>query len=110
MGGAPLQLPYKPRRHRVLQGSYCRLELQDRLVVAQRSRGAEQHQAGDALRAEFCHAPGGEAAPRVADQAGALGPDGVQEGHHVGGEVLDAVAAGWPLGVAVAALVHGKAW
>jgi hypothetical protein len=43
----------------------------------------------------------------VADQGGALGPDGVQEGHQVGGEVLDGVAAVGPLGVAVAALVDG---
>jgi hypothetical protein len=42
----------------------------------------------------------------VADQGGALRPDDVQEGRHVGGEVLDGVAAGRALGVAVAALVQ----
>jgi hypothetical protein len=42
----------------------------------------------------------------VADQAGAFDPDGVQEGHHVDGEVIDGVAAVRPLGVAVAALVQ----
>jgi hypothetical protein len=60
------------------------------------------------LRLEFCHSPGDKAAPRMADQAGTLDPDGIQEGHHVGGEVLNAVTAGRPLGVAVAALVHGE--
>jgi hypothetical protein len=39
---------------------------------------------------ELGHPPGDKAAPRVADQAGPLGPDGIQEGHHVGGEILDA--------------------
>jgi hypothetical protein len=44
----------------------------------------------------------------MADQSGAFGPDGVQEGHHVGGEILHGVAAVRPLGVAMAALVHGE--
>jgi len=42
----------------------------------------------------------------VADQGGPPDPDGIQEGHHVAGEVLDGVAAVRPLGVAVAALVQ----
>jgi hypothetical protein len=49
------------------------------------------------------------------DHAGALDTGGVQEGHHVGGKVVDPVAAGRALGVAEAALVqlrHGcpPAW
>jgi hypothetical protein len=44
----------------------------------------------------------------VADQGRPLKADGVQEGHGVGGEVVDAIAAGRALGVAVAALVHGE--
>ena len=50
---------------------------------------------------------GRQAAPRVPDQGDALDPDGVQERHHVGGEVVDPVAAGRALGVAVATLVGG---
>lgn len=107
MGGGPLQLPREHRRHRVLQGSHRGLQRQLLLVVAQPSRGAEQYQPGDALRVGLGHAPGDKAARRVADQGGALGPDGVQEGHHVGGEVLDGVAAVGAFGVAVAPLVHG---
>jgi hypothetical protein len=44
----------------------------------------------------------------VADQVRTLHADGVQERHRVGGEVVDAVAAGRALGVAVAALVQDE--
>lgn len=63
VGGAPLDLPRELRWDRVLQSSNGRLELQHRMVIAQRSWRANQHQAGDALRLEFCRSPGDKAAP-----------------------------------------------
>jgi hypothetical protein len=106
VGGGPLQLPRELHRHRVLQAAHRRLQRQLLLVVAQRSRRADQHQPGDTLGVDLSHAPGDKAAPRVTDQGGPPDPDGVQEGHHVVGEVLHRVAAGRPLGVPVAALVQ----
>jgi hypothetical protein len=84
-----------------------RLERQHRRL-GQRQGSADQHQPDDPFRVGHRHPPGGEAAPRVTDQGGALNSGGVQEGHSVGGEIVDGVAAAGSFGVAVAALVQGK--
>jgi hypothetical protein len=55
------------------------------------------------------HAANDEAAQRVPDQTGAPDTGGVKERHHVGGEVLDSIAAGWTLGVAKPRWSNAKA-
>jgi hypothetical protein len=107
VGGAGLELADEIRRHRVGQGSHGRLQSHRHLGGQRPGRGAAQHQPGDPLGVGHRHPPGGEGTPRVADQGDALDADGVQERHGVGGEVVDPVAAGRALGVAVATLVEG---
>ena len=107
VGGAGLELADKAGRHRVGQGPHGRLQPRRHLGGQRPSRGGAQDQPGDPGGVGHRHPPGGKAAPRVPDQGDALDGDGVQEGHGVGGEVLDPVAAGRALGVAVATLVQG---
>jgi hypothetical protein len=50
--------------------------------------------------------PRGEASARARDDDRRLEPNRVHERHQVGGELLNAVAGGGPVGIAVAALGH----
>jgi hypothetical protein len=101
-----LELAGELGRHRVLQGVHGRLELA-RLLLERGHRRADQHQPVHPLGVGLDHPPGGEAAFRVADHGCLVDPDGVQEGHDIGDQVGDLVAAVGALGVAVAALVEG---
>jgi hypothetical protein len=101
-----MQLPHERHRQRVLEPLVGGLHLPPDLG-RQRHGTVDRHQPGDTVGMGLCHPTGDEAAGRVPDQGRAADPDTIQEGHDIGGEVVDGVAAARVLGVAVAALVQG---
>jgi hypothetical protein len=101
-----MQLPHKRHRQRILERLHGRLHLPPHLG-GQRHGTVDEHQPGDTVGMGLCHPTGDKAAGRMPDQGRALDLDGVQKDHDIGGEVVDAIAAGRALRVAVAALVQG---